>query len=377
MRPIHVAFTTAACALAACGGEQPAPQPPPPPPPTPTPIANPAAPPVQEPAPAPPKPTLADTLPAKMKALDDAFSARDAKALAGSFAEDCSAIAYGAPPAHGREEITKGLQGLFDAVGDAKSATTRLWIKGNVGIAEIAWAGTMTGDFLGMKASKKPVGQMRLHVMWFNDDGLIKEMHEYGDDVGLLAQMGGKKGAPPVPVLPTNPAEVHVAKDTPEEDKLADWAKGLDDSFSKDDAKSVMAMMADDGDAWLNFSGMPATRGKKDLAKELAGWFKAFPDQKWTATNVWGIDGYAIDEHTMSGTQKGPLGPLPASNKPVASWHWIDILQPSAEGKAQHDWGYANLVELTQQTGALKQPGEKPATTAPKPTADAATTKKK
>ena len=36
-------------------------------------------------------------------------------------------------------------------------------------------------------------------------------------------------------------------------------------------------------------------------------------------------------------------------------------MQPSADQKVQHGWGYANLVEVLQQTGALKIPGDKPA----------------
>jgi ketosteroid isomerase-like protein len=191
-------------------------------------------------------------------------------------------------------------------------------------------------------------------------------MREYGDDAGLMAQVAGKKGAPPVPLLPTNSPEMHVAQGTPDEDKLADWAKGTDDAFSKDDVKAAVATLADDADAWLNFTGMPATKGKKDLTKELTAWFKAFPDQKWTTTNVLGIDGFAIVEHTMSGTQKGAFGPVPASNKPVSGWHWIDVMQPAADGKTQHDWGYANLGEMMKQTGALKRPGDKPAGNAPK-----------
>src|SRR5579884_1707914 len=237
MRPFLAALTMTAFALGACGGEEPAPQlPAPPPPPAAAPSATASATPPPEPAPPPPpKPTLADAVPQTMKGMDDAFNAHDAKKLMSFFTEDCAASAYGAPDAHGRDEMTKGIQALFDAVGDAKSATTRVWTKGNVAVAEIVWAGTMTGDFMGMKASKKPVGQVRLHVMTFNDDGLVKELHEYGDDAGLMAQMGGKKGAPPVPTLPTNPPEIHVAKGTPDEDKLADLAKGMDDAFSKDD----------------------------------------------------------------------------------------------------------------------------------------------
>ena len=242
----------------------------------------------------------------------------------------------------------------------------RAWSKDNVVVVEMAWSGTMTGDFMGMKASKKPVGQIRVGVLWFNDDGLVKEQHEYGDDAGLMAQMAGKKGAPAVPVLPTNMPEMHLAKGTPDEDKLVDIAKAMDPLFSKDDVKAAVASNADDADYWVNVSGGPATKGKKDIAKDLGDFFKAFPDQKWTTVNAWGIDGFAIIEHTMTGTQKGALGPLRASNKEVKDWHWIDVVQPSADGKVQHGWGYANLVEMMQQTGALKPPSDKgPAPAAP------------
>jgi hypothetical protein len=181
--------------------------------------------------------------------------------------------------------------------------------------------------------------------------------------------MKQQKGAPPVPTLASNPPEIHQAKNTPDEDKLAEMAKAVDATMSKDDAKAVTDGMADDADFWMNITGLPATKGKKDLAKELTAFYKAIPDQKWTTTNAWGIDGFAIVEHTVSGTQKGPIGPNKATNKPVANWHWADIVQPTADGKLQHGWAYANMVELLMQTGAMKKPAEKdaaPAAAAPK-----------
>jgi hypothetical protein len=248
----------------------------------------------------------------------------------------------------------------------------RVWLKGNIAIVESSWTGTMAGDFMGIKATNKPVGQPQLQIFTFNDDGMVKHMTRYADGAGLMAQMKQAKGAPPVPTLQSNPPEIHQAKGTPDEDKLAAMAKGIDDVMSKDDPKAVTDGLADDADFWMNITGLPATKGKKDLTKELTAFFKAIPDQKWTTTNAWGIDGFAIVEHTVSGTQKGPIGPNKASNKPVANWHWVDIVQPTADGKLQHGWAYANMVELLMQTGAMKKPGEKdaaaaaPAAAAPK-----------
>jgi ketosteroid isomerase-like protein len=292
-----------------------------------------------------------------MKGIADAFNAHDAKKVASFYAPDAVVASYGAPDAHGQDEIARGMDTyVFQVFGDAREAPVRAWSKDNLIVVETAWAGTMTGDFMGMKATKRPVGQVRLSVLWFNDDGLVKEGHEYGDDAGLMAQMAGKKNAPAVPAVPSNAPDLHLAKGTPDEEKLADFAKAMDPLFDKDDAKAVAAAMADDADYWDNISDGPAIRGKKDLTKDLEAFFKAFPDQKWATVNAWGIDGFAIVEHTMNGTQKGALGALRPSNKEVRDWHWIDVVQPSADGKVQHGWGYANLLEVMQQTGAVKPP---------------------
>jgi ketosteroid isomerase-like protein len=358
MRPTTLtALTLTTLALVACGGEQPAPQPPPTAPPPPATAS--ATPPPADTTPAPPpKPSLAELVPQTLKGIGEAFNARDAKKVATYYTDDVAFQAYGFGEAHGKDELVKQTQMIFDLVGDFKTAPTRIWIKNNVAIEEVVWSGTQAADYMGVKATKKPIGETRILVTFFTDDGLVKEQHDYGDGAGVMSQMKGAKGAPPVPQLPTNAPEVHIAKGTPDEDKLADWGKGLDETFSKDDPKAVAATAADDADYWVNISGQPAKKGK-DLTKDLTAWFKAFPDQKWTTTNAWGIDGFAIVEHTMAGTQKGALGPVAASNKPVSGWHWIDILQPTADQKLQHGWGFANLVEALTQTGAIKPPSEK------------------
>jgi len=294
-------------------------------------------------------------MPKALQGIGDAFNAHDAQKMASYVTDDCGVYSYGSGETHSRGDMTTGIGGFFTAVPDVKMARTRVWTKGNVAVLEEVWSGTNTGDMGPIKASKKPVGGVIVEVYMFNDDGLVKEMHEYGDDAGMIKQMQGKKDAPPVPALPTNPPETHMGKGTPDEDNLASWAKGTDDTFSKGDPKAAIALWADDGDMYVNSD--PAVKGKKDVGKELGSFFKAFPDQKWSSTNAWGIDGFAIIEHGMSGTHKGPFAKNPATGKAVQGWHWIDILQPTADGKVQHDWGYANMNEVLAQIGALKMPG--------------------
>jgi ketosteroid isomerase-like protein len=293
-------------------------------------------------------------MPQTLKGVGEAFNAHDAKKLSSYFTEDSAVVDYGGRTDHGRDDVASTGDRLFVTFPDAKLAATRVWFKGNVAVTEVVWTGTMSADTMHLKASHKPVGQLRVHVAWFNDDGLIKEEHQYADSAGLLAQMAGKKEAPPVPTLPTSLPEVHVAKGTPDEDKLAEWAKSIDDVWSKDDAKAAVALFADDGDFLTSMGGGPAVKGKKELTKGFTGWAKTFPDQKWTVANAWGVDGFAIVENSVSGTQKGPLGPLAATNKPVSSWHFVEIVQPTADGKIKHLWSYGNVLEAIQQLAPPK-----------------------
>jgi hypothetical protein len=217
----------------------------------------------------------------------------------------------------------------------------------------------LTSDAGDIKATNKPMGTKRAAVYVFDDDGLVKEQHIYADVAAMRAQMRGDKTAPPAEPAPAGDAEVHVAKGTPDEDKLADWAKKIDDTFSTDDVKQASALLADDVqyDAW----GVPPLKGKKDVGKALQGFFKAFPDQKWTTTNVWAIDGYVVVEHVFTGTQKLPFGPIAKpTGKPITGEHFLSIWQPTPDGKLAHVWNYANPIEAMQQTGAQENGRAKP-----------------
>ena len=87
-------------------------------------------------------------------------------------------------------------------------------------------------------------------------------------------------------------------------------------------------------------------------------WTKAFPDAKTTINNSIGVEDFVIVESTMNGTQKGALGPMKASNKPV-TLHSAEIYQV-ANGKMMHGWSYSNGGELMEQIGMMKH-DDKPA----------------
>lgn len=358
MRPTFLAaLGSTTLLLAACGGENPPPQPPPLPPPPATASAAPA--PTDTPPPAPPpRPALSDVIPQAITGLSAAFNAHDPAKEASYYADDVASYFYGSlrgGEAHGKANVV-GRPTMFS---DIKLTPTRIWIKGNVAMVEVTFTGVMTRDGSDLKATNKPMGTKRAAVYAFNDDGLVKEERAYADVAVMRAQMRGDKGAPAVESTPTGDPEVHVAKGTPDEDKLVDWAKKIDETFSTDDVKQATTLLADDVqyDSW----GVPALKGKKDVARGLQGFFKAFPDQKWAPTNVWGIDGYVVIEHVFTGTQKLPFGPIAKpTGKPVTGEHFLSIWQPTPDGKLAHVWSYANPMEAIQQTGAQESGAHKP-----------------
>jgi uncharacterized protein (TIGR02246 family) len=371
MRSIHLAAITTLSfvALGACGGaETPPPQPPTAasaPAPEPAPVASATA-----PAPAPaPKPSQADLIQQTMKAFGDGMAAGDTAKVAALFTTDGVWTAYGpGGETKGRDAIQQMGQSWIAMSKDIKMVPKRVFLKGNVAINEMVCSGTMTGDFMGIKASNKPFGFVDTVVMTFNDDGLIQSIHDYFDGPGFMAQITGKKDAPPAPALPTGAPEVHVAKGTPDEDKAADFAKSFNDAFNKD-AKTINGLIAKDGDVTFYFLGGKNMKGKELEAMNSTP-SKAFPGGQWTVGNVWGIDGYVIAERSMTGPWKGKLGPMAPSGKQV-TLHLLEILQPSTDGKLQHGWAYGNVAEVAPPPPPKAAPAAKTAA-APAPAAAAA-----
>jgi len=356
-----------ASAFAACGGEEPPPPQPPPPPP----VAPPPPPPATAEAPPapPPKPTMADLVPVTLKKVTDAFNDHDAHKFAANWTGDAVVTEYGGMEEHGPDDIAKNLQGFFDMSSDVKGGAAHVWSKGNVVIVDWVSAGTMTGDFMGMKASKKPIGGHRLVISMVNDDGLMTQTHAYSDMPGMMAQMKGAKDAPMVPSVPAT-TETHMAKNSPDEDKLVDWLKATNDTFNKDDAKALSGILAPEAEVTFMFMGGKVIKAGPDFDKFNADFFKAIPKAEFAIVNAWGIDGFAIVERTIMGKQKGKLGPLPPSNKDV-TLHVAEVFVPTADGKMSRGWAFGNMAEAAPPPAAkaAAAPAKAPATPGAAPAA--------
>jgi steroid delta-isomerase-like uncharacterized protein len=356
---IAAALIVGLVTLNGCGDDVPPPQTPPPPPPSP-PAA--LAPPVDTSPPtplAPPKPSMAEMQLTSVKAVVDALNAHDAQKYAALFAADALDKGAGEPDASGRDTIATRIQQLFTAFPDFKIAVDRVWQKGNLAVASWGWTGTDTGGFMGAKPTGRPAGVQGASLAWYNDDGLIKELHRY-DDVGTVMNQLDPKAkkngfrAPPT-LASTMDVVTSTGAGTPDEDKTLDVAKAAYTAVDNKKEADVLAVATDD--TVIDDYTMPTTtKGLKDWKAMYKTYTSAFPDFKqMPMTNQVAVKDYVVSEGVLSGTHKGALGPLKATGKPV-SIHFVDITQWK-DGKLTRFQTWANSVELLTEIGIIKPPG--------------------
>ncbi len=200
----------------ACTAERSAPILPPPPPQLPPPVIANAAddPPAGDDATTAPKASLAELEFNAAKSLTDAVAARDAKRIGDVYAADAVVTMFGDRTFTGRDAIVAEYQRWLDGMKDLKFQVGRVFQNGNVVVAEWAFSGTHSGDFLGAKATQSPVGAAGASVLTFDSDGHVaKEDRVF--DVETIRKQDDKRAKAgsfrPPPPLPVN-VEAHVAK---------------------------------------------------------------------------------------------------------------------------------------------------------------------
>jgi steroid delta-isomerase-like uncharacterized protein len=94
----------------------------------------------------------------------------------------------------------------------------------------------------------------------------------------------------------------------------------------------------------------------KDGAREFfRRWSNAFPDGKTTIHDELVSDDTVVVLFTGEGTQKGPLGPFPPSNK-RAKLEFASITKLDSQGKAEEVTNYYDQLSLLMQLGHVPMP---------------------
>ncbi|HSO30887.1 MAG TPA: nuclear transport factor 2 family protein [Labilithrix sp.] len=369
----HIPFgISLALVLAACGGEEakPAVAPVTPVATTPPPPAT-ALPVKEEPK---PQPTFAELQRKTSMGLGEALNAHDAKKIASFYTENAVVKMVGAPDVVGREAIAADWQKRFDAAPTSKAMATRVFVKGEVVVDEWSWAGTHSGDMMGMKATEKPIGAMGADVMWFTPEGLIKEQHTYLDAGTIMSQIGVSKAkGRAVPTVPSTPPSVLVSTNSPDEAKNVEAATKMFGAFEKKSDADFMGGAAEDI-TWDDMTQPETMKGKAAGKKYFNAMTTAFPDIKATTQNAWGVGDFVIAEGTLSGTHKAAFFGIQPTKKQI-NLHGLDIIQ-FKDGKIVSGRSYGNGAEMMMQLGLMPAPGAAGAKAAPpagKPDAKPAT----
>ncbi len=122
---------------------------------------------------------------------DDAFNRHDAAAIAATYATDArmrDAAAGG--PIEGREAVRAYIDGYMKAFPDLRWERVGLEIDGDVGVEEWRCTGTHEGDMPGLPATHRQMTVDGCSVLFFGDDGLVREEHNYWDEAAMLRQLG-------------------------------------------------------------------------------------------------------------------------------------------------------------------------------------------
>ncbi len=125
----------------------------------------------------------------------DAFSRRDAVAVAAFYTEDATLSMPGLPePAKGRAAIETQYAQLFNGFPDISMKFTTEVVEGDTGAVEWLMVGTQTGTLVGGPEPLPPTGKQVIirgaAVFKVNSGGKLTEDAIYFDQLSLMAQLG-------------------------------------------------------------------------------------------------------------------------------------------------------------------------------------------
>jgi len=97
-------------------------------------------------------------------------------------------------------------------------------------------------------------------------------------------------------------------------------------------------------------------KGSDDLKASFKDFFTGYPDIH-IQPNFMIAEGDTVMAHvTLTGTNSGALGDMPATNKQI-SVDGIDVIVLK-DGKATERWGFFDTQKMMQELGMMPQPGQ-------------------
>jgi len=126
------------------------------------------------------------------------------------------------------------------------------------------------------------------------------------------------------------------------------------DAFNRKDEEAFLRPISSNA----RFTDVPTGEvlsGKEGGREFFRRWATAFPDGRVTIDNLIVSGDTAVVQFTGEGTQRGPLGPFPPSNK-RAQIRLVNILKLDAQGNTVEGSLYYDQLSMLQQLGHVPVP---------------------
>jgi steroid delta-isomerase-like uncharacterized protein len=126
-------------------------------------------------------------------------------------------------------------------------------------------------------------------------------------------------------------------------------------AFNARDWDTIKGLIADDC-VFVDGTGV-AHKGPDGFANDYAKpWSQAFSDAKVTETKYYDAGDTVVAEFVGTGTNDGPLGPMPATNRPL-SLPFCEIYHFGPDGKVIGGGSYFDSFAMLVQLGHAQPPG--------------------
>lgn len=291
------------------------------------------------------------------QAIQDALkglNGQDPKKFASVYADDGVISVAGLNEVNGRPAIEQNMTEWFSTFKDVKLGFERVWVKNDVLVLEWVINGTAHGELFKVKGKDEQIGHYGVSFVKMNGEGKVQAEHRYGELGAVMTQIGGKGVKPrPIPPVPAAPETV-IATGSGDEDKNVDVAKKVLSTLEAGHKDSDFTDLLSDDVEQQGLLQLEMVKGKDGAKKFYKSFITAFPDAKFETAQAVGVGDYAIVESTLKATQKGALGEIKATKKPIAI-HLVDIFKVQ-NGKVTKAWTYQNSLELQQQLGLFDIP---------------------
>ncbi len=282
------------------------------------------------------------------------------------FQKDCVADDFkvhmaGMPDAEDRAASETYMKNMKAGFPDWKLSPQLVMVNGRTILAVELSTGTQTADWqspMGKVIPKtdKKFGVLMFHKLTINDANKATEEWAFEDPITMMAQLGlaPKEAGPHREALEKGwegAPIVVVSADNDQEKAMIEGCTKADEMFNNHKAADMIAGFTDDG-IESDQAMAKDSKGKKDLEKGLAGFFKTFPDVKSTIDSRYAAGDWVIDIGSVTGTFKGAMGKIKPTGKTV-TMDYAEVLKMK-DGKVAELWRFRNGMANAIAMGLMK-----------------------